>query len=236
MVKNMRAINLVVPKDRAAGGLIAVGEWVDVLITSTIETPGAAPMTRTACVAPCVRVVAKRNTLWPIYAPLPDGKPVHFTLEVNPYRAALIDYVSTRGNLLLTPLPACDQRELEEKRQLLVQHEDDKEDGGPLLAGPPDENESETARITAIVKGELAVGEADMARLFNLSTAPPPGNNVAIERLSGIRILESAQFTPSGNRTYPTGSGKNGPGYVPDFRFSVPTDCPTCAASNKGKN
>jgi Flp pilus assembly protein CpaB len=238
LVKNMRAINLAIPKDRSAGGLIAVGEWVDVMVTSTIESSGGPPVTRTACVAPHVRVIAKRNTLWPVFAPLPDGKPVHFTLEVNPYRAALIDFVTTHGSLLLAPLPACDQRALEEKRQLLVLHEDDKVNPGLVLAGLEDD-EAETARITAVAKGELAVGEADMVRLFGLSTSPPPVANIGIERLSGIRILESAQFTASGERTYPhSGSpgAKGGPGYVPDYRFSTPGECPTCGSANKGKN
>ena len=72
--------------------------------------------------APSVRVVAKRNTLWPVFAPLPEGKPLQFTLEVNPYRAALIDYVSTRGNLLLTPLGAADQKALDEKMGLVRAH------------------------------------------------------------------------------------------------------------------
>jgi Flp pilus assembly protein CpaB len=236
--KNMRALNLVIPRDRAAGGMITVGEWVDVLVTSTIESPGGTPVTRTACVAPSVRVVAKRNTLWPVFAPLPEGKPLQFTLEVNPYRAALIDYVSTRGNLLLTPLGASDQKALEEKRLQLVLNDNNKANAGLLLDGP-DDDEADAARIAAIIKGELAVGEADMARLFSLSTTPPPASNITIERFTGIRALETAHFTANGSRTLPPGAvaaPAAAKGYVPDYRFTVPGDCPTCNQNKKGKS
>ena len=236
--KNMRAINLALPKERAAGGMIIVGEWVDVLVTSTIESTSGTPVTRTACVAPGVRVVAKRNTLWPVFAPLPEGKPVHFTLEVNPYRAALIEYVSTRGALLLTPLSSCDQKALEDKRQQVLMQDDDKAHVGLLLSGP-DENDAETAKITAMAKGELAVGSADMVQLFGLATAPPPAANIAIERFSGIRILETAQFQSNGSRASPPGgsAATHAKGAVNelDYRFTAPTDCPTCNSTNKGK-
>src|SRR5205823_8294730 len=83
LVPQMRAINVAMSKDQSAGGLIQVGDWVDVLLTSTVETGKDSSTTRTACIAPRVRVIAKRNSLWPVFAPLPDDKPVHFTLEVN---------------------------------------------------------------------------------------------------------------------------------------------------------
>jgi Flp pilus assembly protein CpaB len=239
LVKNMRAINLAVPKERAAGGLIAVGEWVDVLVTSTIEAAGGTTMTRTACVAPCVRVIAKRNTLWPVYAPLPDGKPVNFTLEVNPYRAALLDYVSGHGSVLLMPLPGCDQVKLEDMRQQLVLRDDDSVQVG-LLVGHNEETEAETARVMAIARGELAVGEADMVRVFGLSTTPPPPAHITIERMTGIRSLEAAHFNANGSRATPPDGAeaahtKAAPAYAPNYRFTAPTDCPTCSQQSKTK-
>src|SRR5205085_381391 len=80
LLPGMRAINFAVTKDHSAGGLILPGAWVDVLFTSHIEGPSGAT-TRTATLVPRVRVVAKRNTIWPVFAPLPEDKPVHFTLE-----------------------------------------------------------------------------------------------------------------------------------------------------------
>jgi Flp pilus assembly protein CpaB len=240
LVKNMRAINLAVPKERSAGGLIAVGEWVDVLVTSTIEAAGGATITRTACVAPCVRVVAKRNSLWPIYAALPDGKPVNFTLEVNPYRAALLDYVGTHGNAMLMPLPASDQKRLEEMRQRVILMDEDGLQFGRLV-GLNDDNEAETARVTSFARGEMAVGEADMVRVFGLSTTPPPAANVTVERMTGIRNLEPAYFTPNGNRSLPpseteTPRTKTAPAYAPNYRFTAPADCPTCSQTGKTKS
>src|SRR5262249_61912271 len=91
LLPSMRAVNLSLTKEHSGGGLIQVGEWVDVVLTSSVESDGAAS-TRTATIAHNVRVIAKRNVLWPVFAPLTDDKPVHFTVEANPYRAALIEF------------------------------------------------------------------------------------------------------------------------------------------------
>src|SRR5262249_19516108 len=64
LLPNMRAVNLTITKDQSAGGLIQVGEWVDVLFTTQISVNGAAT-TRTAAIAHKQRVIAKRNTTFP---------------------------------------------------------------------------------------------------------------------------------------------------------------------------
>src|SRR5205085_75936 len=91
----------------AAGRNLFAG---DVMLTSNVDGAGVGSSTRTACIVPRVRVIAKRNTLWPVFAPLADDKPVAYTLEVNPYRAALMEYARGKGQIILSPLPATDQR------------------------------------------------------------------------------------------------------------------------------
>ena len=48
LVPQMRAINVAMSKEQAAGGLIQVGDWVDMLLTSTVETGKDSSTTRTA--------------------------------------------------------------------------------------------------------------------------------------------------------------------------------------------
>ena len=121
LLRSMRAVNVTLPKDSTAGGLIQVGEWVDVYLTSAITGPGASAdarvvTNRTANLCCNARVIAKRNTLWPLFGTIPDNALVHFTLEVDPYRAALINYAVDKGVMMLVPLPAAEQRALEIRR------------------------------------------------------------------------------------------------------------------------
>src|SRR5262249_5991292 len=53
LLSNMRAVNVALTKDHSAGGLIQVGEWVDVLFTSQVDSPQGSTV-RTACIAPKV--------------------------------------------------------------------------------------------------------------------------------------------------------------------------------------
>jgi Flp pilus assembly protein CpaB len=236
LLPQMRAVNLSLTKERSAGGLIQIGDWVDVSLTCKIDN-GGATSTRTACILPRVRVIAKRNSLWPIFAPLPDDKPVNFTLEVNPYRAALLEFSRTKGVLTMAPLPIDEKRKLETKREEVL------EDAGAIRpvhfipAGTPEANE-EDDRVAAFGRGELAVSEFDLIRLFGLTTTPPPTAPVSVERFSGIFRYEPAVFTADGiplpknargNNASDArrGTSKAGIG-APTFQFSDPTDCPTC--------
>ena len=84
----MRAVNVAVGKDQSAGGLIQPGDYVDVLLTSSIEW-GDRKTTQTVSLARNVRVIVKRNMLWKVLTTLPDDKSVNFTLEDNITRAGL---------------------------------------------------------------------------------------------------------------------------------------------------
>jgi Flp pilus assembly protein CpaB len=250
LMANMRAVNLSIPRDNAAGGLIQVGDWVDVFLTSTIQDTRGRSTTRTAVIAPHARVVAKRNSLWPIFAPLPAG-PVQFTLEMNPYRAALVEYGKAKGQLMLTPLPGSEQKTLEQARSAVLKGNNP---DNILFAKDGDEARDEQVRVAAYNRGELVVDERDMVRIFGLATGEPrklPEQKVVIEQLGGLNHYPAASFDKdSGKRDYPTKPGQSGAGasanataaasaespavLAPGFQFHVPgteipgKDCPSC--------
>jgi Flp pilus assembly protein CpaB len=176
----MRAVNVSVAKTHAVGGLIQTGEQVDVFLTSRItDGSGAAPFVRTALLARDVKVVAKRDMLMTILASNPDDQPLSFTLQANPYRAALIEYASTSGTLSLVPRP---------KPRTMMMEMGDKKDppkSGMPNFGDPESREyrDENERVAAIERGESSIGTVDLVRVFNLpeltqpkkvETPPPP--------------------------------------------------------------
>ncbi|HEV3205061.1 MAG TPA: Flp pilus assembly protein CpaB, partial [Gemmataceae bacterium] len=97
----MLAINVSIPKERAAGGLIRKDDYVDVFMTTAISGDKNNPLatSKTACIANNLCVILKRDNLWTMLVPVPENKPLQFTLEANPYRAALIDYAKDKGLL-----------------------------------------------------------------------------------------------------------------------------------------
>jgi Flp pilus assembly protein CpaB len=201
LLPSMRAVNVEITKDRSAGGMIQVGDWVDVHLTSRIgSNDDKDQATHTGNIARFVRVVAKRNVLWPVLAPLPDDKPVNFTLEANPYRAALIEFVKDKGHLTLVPVSSTDTRRLEAKHKEALQTGSK----GTIVAfSDPDSEEykEEDARVEAFNKGDLSVGQADLVRIFNLKTTPPPLAPTTVQMFSGIEHVSNVSFIPGGGRT-----------------------------------
>ena len=65
LLPQMRAVNLSLTKERSAGGLIQVGDWVDVSLTCKIENTQGAASTRTGCIIPRVRVIASATRSGP---------------------------------------------------------------------------------------------------------------------------------------------------------------------------
>jgi Flp pilus assembly protein CpaB len=238
LLPTMRAVSVSVPKDNSAGGLIQVGEWVDVLLTSRIKDGNGKPATKTVTLAPRVRVVAKRNTLWPVFTPLPEKLPIQYTLEVNPYRAALMEFVKFRGEITLTPLSGAAQKELEAKRLALL-----KEDG-PIktvhfLGDSGPDAEREDSLVQRVNNGELAVGDSDLIALFGLkvATEEPPTDTLMIEQMVGMNHYRPAAFAPSGKRLIPASHGHSGDGTISaagfHFEMAVP-ECESC--KEKAKN
>ncbi len=237
LLPNMRAINVSVTKEHSAGGLIQVGEWVDVLMTTTISSDNTKDVTRTAAIAHRVRVIAKRNALWDIFAGLPDDKPVNFTVEVNPYRAALIEFSKGQAQLALAPLSISEQRVLEEKRTKLLDV--------PVAQLQPvlfqdtrtGDYEQEEQRIDAINRGEYSIGNGDLVRIFDLKTPPPPTAETKVEHFSGLERSRVTKYGSDGvllstveeRRTLSTKAGVNPNGTVSGFRFK----CETCEKNKR---
>ena len=234
LLPQMRAVSLSLTKERSAGGLIQVGEWVDVVLTTQIDNQQGHKTVRTACIVPRVRVIAKRNTLWPVFAPMPEDKPVQFTLELNPYRAALLDYCLAKGQLTLAPLPATDQKILEGQRTTFLEKKGEVQ---PVHFLPPSnsEAEEEDGRVVAYNRGELVVSEHDLVRIFDLkppSTPPPPMAMISVERVSGLQRFEPAVFNLDGSRATPP--AKTGPRTTQaNFSFEPPPGCASCAAARQ---
>jgi Flp pilus assembly protein CpaB len=232
LLSNMRAVNVSLPKDHSDGGLIQVGEWVDVLLTTTVEVNGKQASTRTAPVANKLRVIAKRNALWPIFAPLPDDKLVHFTLETNPYRAALIEFSKDKGNLSFAAVSAAEQRELEERRTAWLQVKA----GGRAPTFSIDDSaeyRDEDARVDAINRGELSINTGDLVRIFGIQPPPtpePPKPLTTIQRFSGTSRGHSAVFNDEGQ---PVDEG--GPPVKPAATFQPRFFAPPCETCKEKK-
>ena len=109
--QSMRAVDVFVPPKRCAGGVIQLGEHVNVNLTMTITDADGKKINRTAEIARDCRVIivsgdiSNRMTLDPEVSK-------SFTLEANPYRAALIDFAQHNGVISLTPVygRGCDIR------------------------------------------------------------------------------------------------------------------------------
>jgi Flp pilus assembly protein CpaB len=190
-----RAVNVEVTKTRAAGGHLRVGEYVDVFLTTEVNL-GDREELRTACIARSCKIVMKRNTLWTVLIADPDDKPLSFTLQANPYRAALIEYASTRGQLSL--LPASPPPKLP-----------------PGVFSDPSSPEyaQEDQRVDDILNGKLSISDADLMRILNVQPPPPrglPPGATVIHHLSGVR---DAGYTiiPYGGAYHPA----TVPGMVP---------------------
>jgi pilus assembly protein CpaB len=199
---SMRAVNVAVGKDQSAGGLIQPGDYVDVFLTSTIEW-GDHKTTQTVNLARNVRVIVKRNMLWKVLAVQPDDKSVNFTLEANPYRAALIEFSKDKGRLSLVPISVSEQRKLADQRKALLK-------GGNGVAaaafGEEKSNEyrDEDTRVAAFLRGDLVVGQSDLIRIFNLQTPPPPvapkppKKPVTVQFFTGVEHTANVIFGPDG--------------------------------------
>lgn len=214
LLPEMRATNLSLTKEHSAGGNIVVGEWVDVLLTSTISGGDGITTTKTATLVPASRVIAKRDTLWPVFAPLPKDKPVDFTLEVTAHKAALIEFARNKGTISIVPLPQSEQKRLEASRQEKLAAQKEHGDQGPVAVAPggngaaPEEEDEVTPAQATTAKSDPIVSDADLVRIFDLKvpqpvTEPPPPATWTVERYVGTRRVEAAVFTLDNQRVVP---------------------------------
>jgi Flp pilus assembly protein CpaB len=196
--RGTRAVNVAALRQHCAGGLIRVGDWVDVQLTTTIEagtSKGVAPVTRTAIIARNLPVIARRNSLWPISTPLGGSCPLNFTLEANPYRAALIEFAKDKGVLSLLPVGQAEKAVLEARREESLRNPNS---SLPVSFAIPDSAEyrDEDKRVADFNKGTITIGEADLARIFDLRYQPPPAapEPILVERVSGVRLAGEHRF------------------------------------------
>lgn len=265
----MRAVNMAIPKHHAAGGLINVGDWVDVQLMAAIDSPavplpgGAAAAGGTtaqaAIITRAARVIAKRNSLWPVATPLGPDCPVNFTLETNPYRAALIEFSKDKGTIVLMPVGDQDKKVLEARRNELMNPGGNT--NGLLNASynVADSNEyrEEDKRVGSFLNGNYVISEGDLVRIFQLKYVPPtpPSPERRIEKVVGITSAgygrgsrgvssddgmeegnAAAQSRRAGPSTGNNGSYTVGGAQASPFRFRPPeAPCSTCKTGKCGQ-
>ena len=168
-----RALGVSIAKPQSAGGLIQVGDWVDVYVTtevsrsdSTLKSP------HTGLVVKAAQVVAKRDTLHKIYSGLPSDT-VQFTISANPYRTALIEYARTLGSLSLVPVSGEEKKRLDGLRDAAMK---DPTKAAALTVGNVEsaEGKEELDRVKEYETGTFAIGSGDMMRILALKPIPVP--------------------------------------------------------------
>jgi Flp pilus assembly protein CpaB len=184
---NTRAVNVSVPKDKAAGGVMRVGEYVDLFLTTKVSSGGGPEELRTACIARGCKIVMKRNVLWAMMASDPDDKPLHFTLQANAYRAALIEYAQTLGQLSLFPVTAPPKT------------------NGTFSDPSSKEYANEDQRIDEILRGGRTIGTDDLMRIFQITPAP------LRQRVPPLRVQHLAGVAPAGETVLPGASAPPAP-------------------------
>lgn len=186
-----RAVTIQVSKDKAGGGVIRTGEYVDVLLTTKVGmgVSEEAKELKTATIARGLKVVMKRNTLWPIMQADPDDQPLKFTLQANPYRAALLAYAQTHGDLSLIPVPP-----------------PPKMPPGTWSDPTSKEYADEDRRVEMMTRGELTIGDYDLARIFKVVPLPPPAQPIQTKHIVGASYAGMSVFPPPAP-TYPAGNG-----------------------------
>lgn len=206
----MRTVHLSVMKDQAAGGLLRVGERVDVLLTAEIKTnpckdcQPVAPFVATAVIARNLKIAIKRDSFLTMMAPIPQDKPLSFILEANPYRAALIDYAKSKGTITLTPSTSATQALA---RNTSTADFDSRE------------YRDEDKRVQEFLNNEVIVSDADLERIFNLKPRPPVPQVVSappvrVEMMVGLNhrktmVLDDGAVRYEGPKSLRPTSGKN---------------------------
>lgn len=219
--EGMRSVNVSVPKDRCAGGVIQMGEYVDVLLTSRINNDPRNPAgeTKTAVLARDCRVIMKRNRLVNVLATDPDA-PISFTLEVNPYRASLIDYAQHKGLITLLPVRHDDFTPLQptSSRNLPKAFSDMNSK----------EYRDEDTRVSNILKGDYVVSDIDLKRVLDIKDPRPPEPGIRVPIIIGITPTRESYFPPPGS-TAPRYQGPTGSSGQQSINAPIePKDCPDC--------
>ena len=207
LAPNMQPVNLsVLPKD-SVGGLLRVGDWVNVYMNVVVSGPGLRESPRRALIVPNARVILKRNTLRPIYASISGDKPIPFTLETNTYRAALCEFARDMGEFSLVAIPEAEARSLEERRKKTMELGQDIEsfDGQPRVSFLDLDSENykkELALVSNHEKDLKPITNYNLQQLFDLDSPHAPLQRPKrtpiryIEQYHGTRRLDDVTVTP----------------------------------------
>lgn len=212
LAPGMRAVNLQLARERSAGGVIRKGDYVDVLLTTTICSDPLCqyPSSASAPLALGLKVIMKRDSLFQRMEPL-DDKPISFTLEANPYRAALIEFAKSKGTITLVPTGPNNNKK-------------------PIGGATTNEGKDEERRIIRFMENN-AITEKDLEEVFKLTPMSPMALAQTTEHMVGHRFVGRTVHSPAGmpgpqNYRFmmPDGSAGGGARYVP---------CATCAGGKK---
>lgn len=205
----MVAVNVLIPKEQAASGLIRVDDYVDVLLTSNITADKGNPIAgpRTACIARDLCVIIKRGALGTYLAPVPDK--LQFTLEADPYRATLITYAVDKGFLTLVP-SAKKPRDPNAKREAPATFN---------IQGSK-EYKNEDERVAAILRSDRSISDGDLERIFGLPPLPV-SETMKIETYTGNKSQNPVQYVKILNPEDRAPVNPDQPNY--GYHFSIPT-------------
>jgi Flp pilus assembly protein CpaB len=213
LAPNMQPVNLSVRLEDSSGGLLRVGDWVTIFITSLITGPGMKDSPRQVMIVPSARVILKRNTLRPIFTALPSDKPVPFTIETNSYRAALAEFARDKADFRLVAIPEGEGKRLEAARQKAIDASRGSNPSAPelhLVAFTDPQSDSYKKELQLVQKYEekgTPISNASLQELFKLTVpAPPlpslpPAPDTYIQQFAGTQRLADVVITP-GNRVY----------------------------------
>jgi Flp pilus assembly protein CpaB len=228
----MRAVNVTVTKDRSAGGVVRVNELVDVWLTTRVTDPLGRTSIRSAMLDRNCRVVMKRNTLYTLL--MSDSDQISYTLQANPYRAALIEWAQQKGQVFLAPVPmkmatSLDPTALVESPMMKTMSFDD-------MSSPEYRNEDE--RVRRVNSGDYAISDEDLARIFKIVPPPSKVPPIQVVLISNVfpSAVQSFERDSQGNvapmsTTTPINGGKSGGSATFQDLDPDKKDCPTC-----GKN
>ncbi len=224
LLPGTRAVNVSITKDQSAGGLIQPGDWVDVYVVTEFPVstdPTAAKARRSGVLARNAQVVAKRDSLYPLFAPLADA-PVQYTLGLNPYRASLIEFGRTVGSLSLVPVAEYDKAKLDKVRDEAMK-DPGKAEFITLGEAGSREAQEEKAKVEDYTYGGFGVGTADVAEALQLKPLPKPPRPVNIAISNGTSGTKTVTFVPGGDFDA-----------APEYTFSAPAGMYTGTGNGSG--
>jgi len=141
-----RAVNVAVSKQNSGGGVLRVGEIVDVLLTSQVSVMGKGTELKTATIARGCKIIMKRDNIFTVLRNDPTDRPLEFTLQANTYRASLIEFCKYKGTISLQPAPG----------------------PGMMMTSMEDQ-----VKITEMNQGNYAIGDKDLVPIFNITPNNP---------------------------------------------------------------